>query len=215
MRRSNLLPLPSQLVLSGLLLLFAQCQTVPEDAVLPVPTLMRGVFNGDPVVQSTPDMILPIAVKNQYDNLLATEHAKLKRPSSDSKEYEQFTKLKLIEPISADGLPKHLFQWNTTQRKNVMVCIFKNIVRVNAKTNQIANKDDLVWLWTPPVGTIDPGSISYADGKSVTLGSDNQFVLSPPGKLDNSIYHVWCILAWDDQGIRILNASRELPFVVK
>ncbi|QJW90609.1 hypothetical protein HNV11_15065 [Spirosoma taeanense] len=209
MCRLNLLGLQSKIVVVGALLLFARCQTVPEDTVKPVPTLTRGLLNGDPVVQSTPDKIELITVNNQFDKLLGTEYARFSRPTNIA-DYGQF---RVVESIRPDVLFDHEFNWTSTQRKNVMVAIFKNVIRIDL--NQIANKSDLIWMWTPPKGAVDPGRITFAEGQAVSLNSDNQFTYSSPVNLNTNTYYVWCVLAWDSQGIRITNASRELPFRVE
>lgn len=212
MRRPYVFVLQSLIAVLGSLLLFTQCRTVPEDSVLPVPTLRRGSLLGDPVVMSEPQSVTVIKVNNTYDNLFATEFAKFPRPTSITI-YDRY--VRAVETIKQDGLPKHEFSWVPTQRKNVMVAIFKNLVMVDSKANQISNKSDLVWLWTPPVGALDPGRVTYAEGQAVSLNQADQFTFGPPVTLNLNTFYVWCVLAWDSQGLRIEQASRELPLLVR
>lgn len=209
MRWLNVFHLQSLIAVLGCLLLFTQCRTVPEDTVLPVPILSRGDLLGDPIVESVPESVSLIKVNNSYDDvLISSQYAGVSRPTNIT----NYGRFKVVEIIRPDDLLNHEFNWVSTQRKNVMVAIFKNVVRV--ESNQISNKSDLIWMWTPSDSKldVDPGRINYAEGKAVALDQNNQFTYSPPVNLTINTYYVWCVLAWDNQGLRIEYASRELPF---
>lgn len=216
MRWINLFHVSAQLVLFGsLMLLFTRCEVAKVDTIPSALSLMKGVWLYDPVVQTAPDTVKTITVGNIYDIRLYNTHLdkpspKLVRPTSMIK-YD----LSYVEEIYSTELSKHTFRWKSTGLKNVMVCIFKNVISVEPKTNEIRNKEDLVWLWTPPQGITDPGSTTFSEGQLSSWNKETlRYELSTSENSLPNKYYIWCILAWDKQGINIVAASRELPLRV-
>lgn len=205
---SNLLCLSARIIgLVGLTFLFGRCEIAAVDAIPPVVKLTKGRLYVDPVVKTTPvSLSLIRTLKNTYgDNMEA--FSKTSRPASIS-DYNP----KVVEPIVQNGLPAHVFQWQNTGQPVMMVAVFREVVRVDATTNEISNKEALVWLWTPLKGSIDPGQITFKEGKTAAWNKEtNTYVLSSPAMTLATGYYVWCVLAWDKQGINIIAASRELP----
>jgi hypothetical protein len=171
---------------------------------------------GDPVVQTSPMPVTPITVGNESDNLLASRYPTLPRPTRIV-DYGQYSLA--VDTISAQKLLGHEFTWKPTDSKIVMVAIFQNVITVG--NNEIANRYDLVWLWTNPDGTTDPGRTKYADGRAVTNWDKvtDEYSFSSPILLTASKTkqpnYVWCVLAWDKQGYAIRYASRELPLSIR
>ena len=211
MRWPNLLHLSAQLIgLVCLIALFGQCTQADVDVIPSALTLKKGTALRDPVVETDPQKISIIAVNNSYDKLLATAPVSQTRPLTISG-YDSKTLNSIVQPIAVSAIQQNEFKWVATGLTNVMVCVFKNVVTVDSKINEISNKADLVWLWTPPKGSIDPGTVTFKEGNTAQF-LNNQYTLSPP--VLNPGYYVWCVLTWDKQGINIVAASRELPIFI-
>lgn len=205
---SNLLHLSARLIaFACLITLFGRCEKATIDEIPPVLTLVKGTKLSDPVVQTTPQSLSTIIVNNRNDILLARASTKLVRPTSVAEYAKAFQPF--LDSATVKMLPNYEFKWVATEARNVMVCIFKNVVSVDSKTNEIVNKADLVWLSTPPRGSTDPGKVIYQDGQTAEWTS-GKYTLTKAVPLPTG-YYVWCVLAWDKQGINIIAASRELP----
>lgn len=218
MWRLNLLHLSARIgVLVGLTGLLIQCQVVPDDEIPPALrfTKVKGSLIGDPVVQTAPTNVTVITVNNGYDKLLSGRYGPMQRPTKLF-DYRRFDSA--WERISAQQLADHEFNWQPTDAKIMMVAIFQNVVQVDTINNEILNKEDLVWLWTPPDGTSDPGTARFVDGKSAKWDkATNEYVFDTAVSLPataNLPNYVWCVLAWDRQGYAIRQASRELPLLI-
>ncbi|WP_157618572.1 hypothetical protein [Spirosoma spitsbergense] len=220
MRWSNVLLLSASIAKTGLLMalagLLSQCKVVPDDVIPPTLTLSKGTKMGDPIVQTAPTPVTLITVGNKSDNLLASRYLTQNRPANVNT-YVEFRLA--VDTIPAQKLLGYEFSWKPTDSKTVMVAIFQNVVQVDTKTNEIANVQDLVWLWTNPDGTTDPGKARYSDGRGVTNWDKvtGEYSFGPPvaltaGKQPN---YIWCVLAWDKQGYAIRYASRELPLFIQ
>jgi hypothetical protein len=215
MWRTNFFYLSARIVISVALLFFlGQCQ-IEHEGQIPAPrTLMRGTLFSEPVVQTAPERVTTILLKkNKIDKLMANAPKELERPNQ-IEAYAGKRQAGLIDSVAAGNLPQHTFQWSNTMKKNVMVCIFKQVVRVDKASNQIENKQDLVWLWTPGKGNSDTGEAAFKQGFMAAWDEKTQqYQLSAVSKahtLEKGLY-VWFILAWDDMGVNITHASREFP----
>lgn len=216
MWRSNLFHLSARIgIILGIIGLLAQCQVVPDDEIPPALKLTKGSLLSDPVVQTAPTNVTIITVNNTYDKLLLARYGSIKRPTRLF-DYRQFDSA--WERISAQKLADHEFSWQPTGAKIMMVAIFQNVVQVDTIKNEILNKEDLVWLWTPPKGTSDPGTARFSDGKVAQWDkTKNEYIFDTAVSLPNTANlpnYVWCILAWDNQGYAIRQASRELPLLI-
>lgn len=213
MWRTNLLYLSAQLIgITCLIIFFARCEKAEIDQVPPALTLKKGTAFIDPVVQTAPLPLKTIMINSSYDKLLTTFSPGQNRPLFING-YENKNLTGIVQPIMAASLQKNEFKWESTGAQNVMVCLFKNVVSVDPKANEIANKADLVWLWTPPTGSTDPGMVRFEQGQKAEF-INNQYNLSAATPLATG-YYVWCVLAWDKQGINIIAASRELPILIR
>jgi hypothetical protein len=205
---TNLLHLSKRIAtFACLIALLCQC-TIDTIDKLPseLLTLSKGQYLADPVVQTAPISVSTIvALKNIYDTRMAPQF-KVERPKTTSA-YNGT----LVESISLADLPNHAFQWRSTKQSVMMVALFNQTVQVS--TNEISNKEALVWFWVPPKGSIDPGVITYKDGQRVIWDTATEKYI-PESQPLNTARYVWCVLAWDKQGINIIAASRELPIQI-
>lgn len=191
------------IIIVALCIFFQQCTIEP---VQPSFVLTKGLKLSEPALINNGVDSAVIDVGSSFDNLL--KNSKLTRPVLIS-EYGNKGFDLIRESIKSIDLMNHPFTWKTTNRKNMMVAIFKQVIKVN--DSEISNKEDIVWIWTPQ--GIDTGKIKFSDGQRVSLLKEN-FVYSKAQNLNPGFY-VWCIWAWDDQGVNIITSSRELPFEVK
>jgi hypothetical protein len=125
-------------------------------------------------------------------------------------EYSNFG-LKYISQKTAKDLTFLGFSWQPTSYKKIMVAIFDDVIKV--ENNEISNKSAIKWLWT---SQSDKGSVLISEGKISTFQND-KFILSEIPKTGFTLKsgsYVWCIWAWDDNGLNIVASSREIPFKV-
>lgn len=213
MCRSQLRFVPSALILLKMLLVLSACNTRSDDVAPASYPLKKGEQLNTPILISDGfQNFTGITVNTGQDKLLAT--LKTNRPLLitdylNSKLYNSG----IIETVKLDFLLQHTFTWNSTNRKVMMVALFRQVIKV--ADNRIANPEDIVWLWTPSAGASDSGKASFSNGKMATY-KDGKFSLAPIPKtepLKPDIY-VWAVWAWDDKAVSIVAASRELPFRV-
>lgn len=208
---SKSLHLSAQLIgFACLIALFSQCSKANIDAIPRVQTLKKGKVYTDPVVQTFPNNLTPIdAVKNSYHDTMNQFKTRV-RPAKPS----SYT-VSVVEPIVQKELLNHPFQWQSTNQPVMMVALFNQVVEVDTVTNEIRNKEALVWLYTPPKGSTDPGKVIYQNGQTAVWNKTTSVFDLSPAKILDPAYYVWCVLAWDKQGINIIAASRELPIQIK
>lgn len=115
------------------------------------------------------------------------------------------------QEVLLSQIPSLSFNWDSTGKKNTMLLIMKNAILV--KNNEIANKEDVVWIWTPEMSgkKIDTGVAIFKEGKGGSY-QNNKFILSQQN-LQVGTY-IWFVLAWDDNGLNIVASSREFPLKV-
>jgi hypothetical protein len=187
--------------------LFFGCKN--EEALMPnIRELQKGEKFLDPVVQSVGIKTNVISINEKIDSQLALRYDPRPKVVND------YRKSKLTLPLlNEEGLLTSSFSWGKTGYKKLMVAIFKDIVKV--QNNEISNMADIVWLWTPSANS-DPGIAHFYDGKLATFENHKFLLASPPknGAVLPSGIYVWCILAWDDYGVNIVAASREIPFEI-
>ena len=200
-RNKSLLLSLKKTSLIGLLIGLIQCQfsNIPE----PI-TVQKGELLSDPVFKAGTSVNVIDIPKSIYDQNL--KKSALDRPKDLQSYYGlQSDQLPLVQPIAVSNLGNFFFNWTPTGKKKIMVAIFRNSIRI--EDNEIDNKEDIMWLWTS--NSDDKGGVSYANGFSATY-KDHKFILDKPISLPVNTY-VWCVWAWNEQGTRVTNSSRELP----
>ncbi len=209
---SNLLHLSARITgFACLTALLVQCVEADVDRIPFELTLKKGPLYTDPVVQTSPTQVMVIpTLKNPFETRMNSFTA-TPRPTTTSA-----YSVSVVQPISQTALSGHVFQWQSTKQPVMMVALFNQVVEVDTKTNEISNKEALIWLWTPTKGSIDPGQIAYLNGQMASWNKETKtFDLSSPAKMPAIGYYVWCVIAWDKQAINIIAASRELPIRIQ
>lgn len=185
----------------------------PDDVVPATYSLEKGqVLNQPALISVGLKEFTGISAQTSADKILSD--LKTVRPTQ-IKDYlnDKVYNKGIITRIRILDLPKYTFTWNSTKRKIMMVSLFKQVIQIS--DNQIANPQDIVWLWTPPAGTTDPGTVLFSGGKIASY-RNKKFVLSDipqTNPLSLGIY-VWAVWAWDDKGLTIVASSRELPLEI-
>lgn len=211
MCRYQLRFVPSVLTQFIVALVLITCR--PDDVVPATYSLEKGqVLNQPALISVGLKEFTGISAQTSADKILSD--LKTVRPTQikdylNDKVYNQgiITRIRILD------LPKYTFTWNSTKRKIMMVSLFKQVIQIS--NNQIANPQDIVWLWTPPAGTTDPGTASFSGGKIASY-RNKKFALSDipqTNPLPLGIY-VWAVWAWEDKGLTIVASSRELPLEI-
>ena len=121
--------------------------------------------------------------------------------------------LKSISQKTMKDLTFTGFSWQPTNYKKIIVAIFDDVIKV--ENNEISNKSAIKWLWTSQFDK-DKGSVLISEGKISTF-QNGKFILSEipqTGFTLKSGFYVWCVWAWDENGLNIIASSKEIPFKV-
>jgi hypothetical protein len=125
-----------------------------------------------------------------------------------------FPNTKLIEigiPVFGDTVSNMpAFSWQATGKKFVYLAIFSD--RIIIKEDKIVNFEDNVWAWHSGLGTGREGSIYFSDGVDVVGG---KLQTGTPSPLISGREYVWAVWAWENDGIKVSESSKEMYFIVE
>jgi hypothetical protein len=203
----------SPLIWLSIAWLISACNTRPDDVLPASYTLVKGTtLNAAALISQGMKEFTGISTNTSQDKALSD--LKTARPTQ-IKNYlnTQIYPQSIIAQVRNLDVPQYTFSWNPTNKKVIMLALFKQVIQV--ADNQISNPQDIVWLWTPPIGTTDPGKVSFSSGK-MALYENGKFDLVDVPKT-NALplgMYVWAVWVWDDKAINIMASSRELPIYI-